>query len=203
MTESTSSVPFLDLAGQHDLLRDQLDVAVKAVLSSERFVGGPEVTAFENEFAAYCGVTDCVGVGNGTDAMELVLAGLGIGRGDEVIVPTKAFVATVEACVRCWCAASGFVDVLTDTLLIDPAGVGRWLPRHCPGGGAGSRWIVSSSGAVTRWCCSGPSYPPLPAHLSDGPDARPGCGDRCARSSTSCSIAAVAFNCDRTQGASD
>ena len=55
MTESTSSVPFLDLAGQHDLLRDQLDVALKAVLSSERVVGGPEVTAFENEFAAYCG----------------------------------------------------------------------------------------------------------------------------------------------------
>ena len=129
MTASTSSVPFVDLAGQHDLLRDQLDVAVKAVLSSERFVGGPEVAAFENEFAAYCGATDCVGVGNGTDAMELVLAGLGIGRGDEVIVPTNTFVATVEA-VCAVGARPRFVDVLADTLLIDPAGAEAAIGPH-------------------------------------------------------------------------
>jgi dTDP-4-amino-4,6-dideoxygalactose transaminase len=122
VTEPPKSVPFLDLAGQHDLLRDQLEVAVKEVLSSERFVGGPEVAAFESEFASFCGVRECVGVGNGTDALELVLAGLEIGAGDEVIVPTNTFVATVEA-VCAVGARPRFVDVLDDTLLIDPAGV--------------------------------------------------------------------------------
>lgn len=120
MTEPTEPVPFLYLSGQHDRLRDQLDVAIKAVLSSERFIGGAEVAAFESEFAEYGGVASCVGVGNGTDAMELVLAGLGIGHGDEVIVPANTFVATVEA-VHAVGARPRFVDVLPDTLLIDPA----------------------------------------------------------------------------------
>lgn len=121
MSGRPQPVPFLDLASQHDRIRDQLDVALKTVLSSERFVGGPEVQAFEVEFAEYCNVAGCVGVGNGTDAMELVLAGLGIGPGDEVIVPTNTFVATAEA-VRGVGARPHFVDVLPDTLLIDPVG---------------------------------------------------------------------------------
>ncbi len=87
-------------------LRDQLDVALKTVLSSERFVGGPEVEAFEAEFAEYCGVASCVGVGNGTDAMELVLAALGIGPGDEVIVP-----ANTLSLRRRRCAPSGHCRV--------------------------------------------------------------------------------------------
>jgi dTDP-4-amino-4,6-dideoxygalactose transaminase len=121
MTGPTQPVPFLDLAGPHDRLRDQLDVAWKTVLSSGRFVGGPEVAAFEAEFAEYCGVAGCVGVGNGTDALELVLAGLGIGPGDEVLVPTNTFVATAES-VCALGARPRFVDVLPGTLLIDPAG---------------------------------------------------------------------------------
>ena len=121
MTGPTQPIPFLDLADQIDRLRDQLDVVWKTVLSGGRFVGGPEVRAFEAEFAEYCGVARCVGVGNGTDALELILAALGIGAADEVIVPTNTFVATVEA-VCAVGARPRFVDVLPGTLLIDPAG---------------------------------------------------------------------------------
>jgi dTDP-4-amino-4,6-dideoxygalactose transaminase len=116
------AVPFLDLAAVHLDLRDDLDVAWKEVLAHGRFIGGPEVAAFEAEFAAHCEVRHGVGVGNGTDALELILAGLGIGPGDEVIVPGNTFVATVEA-VRAAGARPRFVDVRPDTLLADPAAV--------------------------------------------------------------------------------
>jgi dTDP-4-amino-4,6-dideoxygalactose transaminase len=95
-------------------------LAWKTVLGHGKFIGGPEVEAFESAFAAYCDVEHCVGVANGTDALELILAGLGIGAGDEVIVPTNTFVATAEAVVAVG-AIPRFVDVLPDTLLIDPA----------------------------------------------------------------------------------
>jgi dTDP-4-amino-4,6-dideoxygalactose transaminase len=112
-------VPFLDLHGVHAALRDPLDQAWSAVLGHGRFINGPEVAAFEGAFAEYCEAEHCVGVANGTDALELILAGLGIGPGDEVLVPTNTFVATAEAVVTVG-ATPRFVDVLPDTLLIDP-----------------------------------------------------------------------------------
>jgi dTDP-4-amino-4,6-dideoxygalactose transaminase len=113
-------VPFLDLAAVNAEYSTELDVAWKTVLDHGHFVGGPEVEQFELSFADYCEAGACVGVGNGTDALELILAGLGIGRGDEVILPGNTFIATVEAV----CAVGArpvFVDVLPDTLLLDPA----------------------------------------------------------------------------------
>jgi dTDP-4-amino-4,6-dideoxygalactose transaminase len=118
----TEPIPFLDLDRLHADLGEPLDLAWKTVLGHGRFVNGPEVAAFEAAFAHYCDVTECVGVGNGTDALELILAGLGIGAGDEVIVPTNTFVATAEAVVAVG-ARPRFVDVLPDTLLIDPDAV--------------------------------------------------------------------------------
>jgi dTDP-4-amino-4,6-dideoxygalactose transaminase len=120
VTTSEISVPFLDLGRLHSELGEPLDLAWKSVLMHGRFVGGPEVAEFEHAFAAYCEVGHCVGVANGTDALELALAALGIGHGDEVIVPTNTFVATVEA-VCAVGATPRFVDVLPDTLLLDPA----------------------------------------------------------------------------------
>jgi dTDP-4-amino-4,6-dideoxygalactose transaminase len=114
-----TDIPFLDLASLHSELRRPLDLAWSSVLSHGRFVGGPEVTEFETAFANYCEVGHCAGVGNGTDALELALMGLGIGEGDEVIVPANTFVATAEA-VRNVGATPRFVDVLPDTLLLDP-----------------------------------------------------------------------------------
>lgn len=116
------TIPLLDLALVNAALQDELEVAWKQVNGHGRFVGGPDVARFEEEFAAYCGTAGAVGVANGTDALELVLAGLGIGRGDEVIVPANTFVATAEAV----CAVGArpvFVDVRPDTLLIDPEAV--------------------------------------------------------------------------------
>jgi dTDP-4-amino-4,6-dideoxygalactose transaminase len=119
---TTPSIPFLDVQGITGLVREELDACWHHVVSHGRFIGGPEVETFEARFAEYCGTAHCVGVGNGTDALEVILVALGIGRGDEVIVPTNTFVATVEAV----CAAGArprFVDVLPDTLEIDPDAV--------------------------------------------------------------------------------
>jgi dTDP-4-amino-4,6-dideoxygalactose transaminase len=125
MTTSGSSsfnIPFLDLPGVNNGLREEFDLAWKTVLDHGHFVGGPEVERFERDFATYCGTKACIGVANGTDALELILRGLGIGIGDEVIIPTNTFIATAEA-VCATGARPRFVDVCADTLLIDPAAV--------------------------------------------------------------------------------
>ena len=90
-------VPLVDLRAQNDQVAEEVRAAVDDVLLTGAFVLGPQVTAFEDEYAAFCGVDECIGVGNGTDALELALRGAGIGPGDEVIVPANTFVATVEA----------------------------------------------------------------------------------------------------------
>jgi dTDP-4-amino-4,6-dideoxygalactose transaminase len=122
VTEVPDSVPFLDLASVNGALQGDYELAFKTVLEHGRFVGGPEVEQFEASFAAYCETTACIGVANGTDALELILTSMGIGPGDEVIVPTNTFVATAEAVCTVG-ARPRFVDVLPDTLLIDPDAV--------------------------------------------------------------------------------
>lgn len=117
-----ASIPFLDLQSVNNSFREDFDLAWKTVLDHGGYIGGPEVERFEREFATYCGTRACVGVANGTDALELILAGLGIGRGDEVIVPANTFIATAEA-VCATGARPRFVDVCADTLLADPEAV--------------------------------------------------------------------------------
>ncbi|MBN9737968.1 MULTISPECIES: DegT/DnrJ/EryC1/StrS family aminotransferase [unclassified Pseudonocardia] len=115
-------IPLLDLAEVNRAVSTELDLAWRGVRVHGRFVGGAEVEQFESAFAGFCETAGAVGVANGTDALELVLAGLGVGRGDEVVVPGNTFIATVEAV----CAVGAvpiFVDVLEDTLLIDPDAV--------------------------------------------------------------------------------
>ncbi|ART72459.1 glutamine--scyllo-inositol aminotransferase [Mycobacterium dioxanotrophicus] len=119
MTSLELGVPFLDLCAVNGELQSDYELAWKRVLNHGRFVGGPEVGQFEDSFAEYCEATDCVGVASGTDALELILECLGIGPGDEVIVPANTFVASVEAVCSVG-ARPRFVDVLPDTLLIDP-----------------------------------------------------------------------------------
>lgn len=115
-------IPFLDVRGSIERVREDLDRCWQLALSHGRFIGGPEVETFENRFAEYCGTAECVGVGNGTDALELILAALGIGPGDDVVVPANTFVATVEA-VCAVGARPRFVDVDPGTLEIDPDAV--------------------------------------------------------------------------------
>jgi dTDP-4-amino-4,6-dideoxygalactose transaminase len=94
-------VPFLDLGDIHRNLKIELDAAFHRVLESGRFIQGKELEAFESEFAAICKVSHCVGVGNGLDAISLLLSAYGIGAGDEVIVPSNTFIATWLAVTRC------------------------------------------------------------------------------------------------------
>lgn len=88
------SVPFLDMKPIYDELKPELDAAYERVMRSGWFVLGKEVEAFEAEYAAYCCAKHCIGLGNGLEALELVLRGWDIGAGDEVIVPSNTYIAT-------------------------------------------------------------------------------------------------------------
>lgn len=115
-------VPFLDLAAQSAEIADEVLPEWRAQLVSAAFIGGDSVSAFEREFGAYIGVGHCIGVGNGTDAVELALRAVGVGSGDEVIVPVNTFIATAEAVIRAG-ATPVFVDVDEEHLLIEPSAV--------------------------------------------------------------------------------
>ena len=88
------NIPFLDLHATYTELRLELDNAWHRVMDSGWYLLGKETDAFEREFAEYCGVSCCVGVGNGLDALHLILRAMGIGPGDEVIVPSNTYIAT-------------------------------------------------------------------------------------------------------------
>ncbi|WP_415391185.1 DegT/DnrJ/EryC1/StrS family aminotransferase [Porticoccus sp. Uisw_050_02] len=94
-------VPFLDLKRLHEEIREPLEAAFKRVLDSGWFITGPEVEAFESEFATYSEVKHCVGLGNGLDAIHLLLRAYEIGPGDEVLVPSNTFIATWLAVSQC------------------------------------------------------------------------------------------------------
>lgn len=118
MSTPKPSIPLVDLRAQYATIQTEIDGALARVLQSGRFIGGPEVAAFEREWAAYCGAEYCVGVSSGTAALELTLRALGVGLGDEVIVPALTFTATAEA-VCSVDALPVFVDVEPRSLTLD------------------------------------------------------------------------------------
>jgi len=122
MTPIPGGIPFLDLAAQHAEIAVELDEVWAKITASNGFIGGPYVADFETAFARYCQVRECVGVANGTDALELILRALGVGPGDEVIVPANTFVATVEAIVTAG-STPVFVDVEDETLVVTAAAI--------------------------------------------------------------------------------
>jgi len=111
-------IPPVDPAGEYKALAREIDAAVKRVLASGQFIGGSEISDFEAELAAFVGAEHVVGVGNGTDALEIALGACGIAPGDRVAVPAFTFAATVEAVVRVG-ATPVLVDVLDSNLTID------------------------------------------------------------------------------------
>jgi dTDP-4-amino-4,6-dideoxygalactose transaminase len=113
-------VPLLDLGAQYRTIRGEISSALQQVLQSTAFAGGPFVSAFEKEFASYCGCQFAIGVGSGTAALWLSLLGLGVGAGDEVITTPNTFIATAEAISFCG-AAPVLVDVDPVTYTMDPA----------------------------------------------------------------------------------
>ncbi len=88
------TIPFLDVGAAYLELQNELDDAYHRVLTSGWYILGEEVEAFEREFAAYCGAKYCIGVGNGLEALHLILRAFQIGEGDEVIVPANTYIAT-------------------------------------------------------------------------------------------------------------
>jgi len=113
-------VPFLDLGRLHQSIREPLDAAYRRVMDSGWFIMGPELEAFEGEFAQYCKVKHCIGVGNGLEALHLLLRAYGIGPGDEVIVPSNTFIATWLAVSQCG-ATPVPVEPNVSTHNLDPA----------------------------------------------------------------------------------
>lgn len=111
------AVPLFDTSTPLIGLREDLRAAIERVLESERFILGPEVSAFEREFADYCGAAHGVGVANGTDAITIALRAMGVGPGDEVVVPSFTFYASAEA-IPPTGAKPVFCDVDPDTYCV-------------------------------------------------------------------------------------
>jgi dTDP-4-amino-4,6-dideoxygalactose transaminase len=122
-------VPFVDLQAQLASIRPEIDSAVSGVLDSAHFILGEEVSAFEREFAAYCGVRECVGVDSGLSALELPLRAWGIGAGDEVITAADTFIATIVA-IQSVGAVPVLVDADPETYLLDTAAVEAAITRR-------------------------------------------------------------------------
>ena len=113
------NVPLVDLEAQYRAIAQEIDATISSVVQSGRFIGGPQLSAFEAEFASYCGVNRCVALSSGTAALLLALQACGVGKGDEVITSTHTFVATAEA-IALLGARPVLVDICPDTYTLSP-----------------------------------------------------------------------------------
>ncbi|MDJ0352584.1 DegT/DnrJ/EryC1/StrS family aminotransferase [Pseudarthrobacter sp. PH31-O2] len=127
--EARVCVPFVDLGAQQDEIAEEVDIGLKEVFARTSFIGGPAVAEFEQAYARFLDTGHCVGVANGTDALELALRACGVGAGGEVILPANTFIATAEAVSRTG-AVPVLVDVDPEYLLIDPDQVGQAVTRR-------------------------------------------------------------------------
>ena len=127
-----NAIPLVDLKAAHAEVAEEVRAGFDRILADTAFVGGAEVAAFEREYARFGGVKHCVGVANGTDALELALRAVGVGPGDEVVLPANTFVATAGAVARTG-AHPVFADCDPRTYLLDVpaalAAVGPTAPR--------------------------------------------------------------------------
>jgi dTDP-4-amino-4,6-dideoxygalactose transaminase len=119
-------IPFLDLVASHRDLEEELVQAFRDAVRTATFVGGPQVEAFEKEFAAYCGTKHCVGVGSGTDALRFALMASGVGHGDAVVTVSHTFMATVEAISQAG-AETELVDIDERTYTMSPSALAAYL----------------------------------------------------------------------------
>jgi dTDP-4-amino-4,6-dideoxygalactose transaminase len=125
----TNKIPLVGLFDQYQTIKPEIDAAIQNIITNSAFIGGEAVRNFEDDFASYCEVKACAGVGNGTDALYLTLRALGVGPGDEVITVAHTFIATAEA-ISMTGALPIFIDIREDTMLMDPAHIeGAITPR--------------------------------------------------------------------------
>src|SRR5258705_9933950 len=113
-------IPLVDLKAQYATIKDEINDAIAKVIGDTAFIAGKYAKVFEEEFAKYAGFQHCIGCGNGTDALELALGALGVGPGDEVLVPALTWVSSA-ICASQIGAKPVFVDTLADTYTIDPS----------------------------------------------------------------------------------
>jgi len=123
------NVPMVDLSRQHAAIKTEIDEAIAEVVDSCRFIGGPKLQAFEEEFAAFCGVSHAVGTSSGTTALHVAMAATGIGPGDEVITTPQSFIATIEPITQCG-ATPVFVDIDPDSYTLDARHVEAAVTPH-------------------------------------------------------------------------
>ena len=129
-TRMLPAVPLLALDRQYAVLRDEIQAAIREVCDSGRFVLGPDVTALEEELARLLDVPHAIGCGSGSDSLLLALMALGVGPGDEVVLPSYTFFATASAVTRLG-AIPIFADIDPETYIVDPADVRRKVSRRC------------------------------------------------------------------------
>src|SRR5437660_2221758 len=122
MTKSRVRIPLLDLKAQYHSIKPEIDAAISRVLESGHFVLGTEVAAFEEEFAAYCGTTECIALNSGTSALHLALLAAGVGPGDEVITVPFTFIASVGA-IGYVGARAVLVDIDPSSFTLDPRAI--------------------------------------------------------------------------------
>ncbi len=129
MTVSRVRIPLLDLKAQYHSIKPEIDAAIAGVLESGHFVLGTDVAAFEEEFAAYCGTTECIALNSGTSALHLALLAAGVGPGDEVITVPFTFIASVAA-IGYVGARAVLVDIDPSLFTLDPEGIEKAItPR--------------------------------------------------------------------------
>jgi dTDP-4-amino-4,6-dideoxygalactose transaminase len=125
-SRAIATVPFFDLRRQLGTIRGEIEQALGSVLDDGGYTNGPAVAAFEEQFARYCGVPECVAVNNGTSALHVALRALGVGPGDEVVTVSMSFVATAWPILYAG-ARPVFVDVDPARMTLDPAALERAL----------------------------------------------------------------------------
>ncbi len=142
-------IPFVDLITPHVELQDDLLAAVKDILTTGMFIGGPVVEGFEKEFATFCDAKYCIGVSSGTDALRFALMAAGIGVNDIVVTVPNTFVATVEAIVQAG-ATPQFVDVDPDTFNMSVQALENYLRTECERSKTQTATIHSATGKIVK-----------------------------------------------------
>ncbi len=142
---NTTKIPFLDLVAPHEELKEELTQVFRTALEKGAFIGGPMVEGFEHDFAAFCDVQHCVGVGSGTDALRFALIAAGLKPGEIVVTVPNTFIATTEAITQAG-GIPDFVDIDERTYNMDPAMLEEYVEMKCRPDGATGRLIHRASG---------------------------------------------------------
>jgi dTDP-4-amino-4,6-dideoxygalactose transaminase len=153
-------VSFLDLKVQYHQVEAELKPILEDIMSNGAFIGGPQVSAFEEEFAAFCGGGHCIGLNSGTDALRFALIAAGIGPGDEVITVPHTFIATTEAISQAG-ATPVFIDIDPQTCCMDPARLRDFIENSCT--------VTQSSHQPINQSSNRPVRAIIPVHLYGQP----------------------------------